>query len=59
MNSLNHTHPLIQQQINKTKLLNPDYTYHLITKEIENNPDKWEILEKDNERNGFLICKNK
>ena len=33
--NLNHTHPLIQQQINKTKLLNPDYTYHLITKEIE------------------------
>ena len=31
----------------------------LIVKEIENNPDKWEILEKDNERNGFLICKNK
>jgi hypothetical protein len=31
----------------------------LIVKEIENNLDKWEIIEKDNERNGFLICKNK
>ena len=31
----------------------------LIVNEIENNLDKWEIIEKDNERNGFLICKNK
>ena len=31
----------------------------LIVDEIQNNPDKWEVLEKDNERNGFLICKNK
>lgn len=31
----------------------------LIYEEIINNPNMWEVIEKDNERNGFLICKNK
>ena len=31
----------------------------LIVKEIEENPDKWEIVNKNMEtRNGFMICKN-
>lgn len=31
----------------------------LIVKEIEENPDKWEIVNKNTEtRNGFMICKN-
>jgi hypothetical protein len=32
---------------------------NLIVKEIENDSEKWEIIEKENERNGFLICRNK
>jgi mannosyltransferase OCH1-like enzyme len=34
---LNHTHPLIQRQIQKTLSLNPGYEYHLITEESEMN----------------------
>jgi hypothetical protein len=31
----------------------------LIVKEIEENPDKWDIIEKNTStRNGFMICKN-
>jgi hypothetical protein len=48
---------------NKCKILMLDDTNvqkcKLIVEEIKNNLDKWEIIEENNERNGFLICKNK
>jgi hypothetical protein len=31
----------------------------LIVKEIEDNPDKWSVIEKNTDtRNGFIVCKN-
>lgn len=48
---------------NKCKILMLDDTNvpkcKLIVQEIKSNLDKWEIIEENNERNGFFICRNK